>query len=189
MKKQIKKSNPSSKFDNLKGAGIRSSYSSEVSEPEMISAPQRKSVAPRAMKIADRTEKKAANATAKIDKTVSKATAKSDKLSAKSKIAAAKGKTRRANVLESRSKLNKPASKEGVEKVKSATVSAIRKEGKAKSDKAQQRFETKASMKVARRTGKISSKVMGVRNLRKAKAVAGAIAVGQGIMASKMFKK
>lgn len=156
---------PTNKFQNLKGKGLETK-SNEMYAPEPIKMPSQKIVAPRAKKINAKTEKQVAKAMSGIDKSASKYKAKSERLSAKSKVAAAKGKTRRANVLESRSKLIKFTDKD-VNRAKSATASSMRKEGKTYADAAQQRFETRASMKVARRTGKITPKVQAVRDKRK----------------------
>ena len=164
--KKINKSNSSSKFDNLKGAGIRSSYSSDLSAPDMISVPQRKSVAPATKRVIKRTDNTVERIQKGGDRQVARISNKINKLEQKSQMASEKGKTARASVLDSRKGIKSKKLEAAKAKTK-AKVSAAKKSGEDYAKVVQKKAETNARIKTANRTGKFTPETLKMRRERR----------------------
>jgi hypothetical protein len=166
MKTPIKKSNPSSKFANLKGAGIRSSSSSEMSTPDMIDVPQRKSVAPATKRINKRTDNTVERIEKRGDRKIARIGNKIKKLEQKSQMASEKGKTAKASILDAR----KGIKSKKIETVKSKTkanIKVAKKEGGDYAKFVQNKAEINARIKTANRTGKFTPETLKMRRQKR----------------------
>lgn len=166
MKTPIKKSNASSKFADLKGAGIRSTYSSEMSAPDMISVPQRKSVAPATKRVNKRTDNTVERIEKRGDRKVARIGNKINKLEQKSQMASEKGKTAKASILDARKGIKSKKLEAAKSKTK-AKVSAAKKSGGDYAKVVQKKAETNARIKTARRTGKFTPETLKMRRERR----------------------
>jgi hypothetical protein len=171
MKKAINKSNASSKFADLKGAGIRSSYSSDMNAPDMISVQQRKSVAPATKRVNKRTDNTVERIEKRGDRKVARIGNKINKLEQKSQMASEKGKTAKASVLDSRKGI-KSKKLEATKAKTKAKVNAAKKSGGDYAKVVQKKAETNARINTANRTGKFTPETLKMRRERRMQRVA-----------------